>query len=187
VGRLEEGPATVVKLAVSLAVYIASIVAANVMTAHFGLVGVGFGLMVTAGTFAAGFALTARDFVNRYGGTRWALVGIAVGIVLSAVLASPALAVASAVAFGAAELVDFAVYRRLVPRNGFVAAVILSNLVSAPIDTVVFLAIAGFPITWQTVVGQLIAKIVWATLVPLGLYLVGRRVVRQGEPDAVLR
>ena len=165
------------RLAVALGVYVATIVAANVMTAHLGLVGVGFGLKVTAGTFAAGFALVARDFVHRYGGTWWALAGVAVGIAISAVLASPALALASAVAFGAAELVDLVVYQRLAFRNGFVPAVIASNVVSAPIDTVLFLAIAGFPVTWQAVLGQFLAKLVWATLVPLALYVVASRAV----------
>ena len=43
---------------IALATYIASIVAANWMTTTFGLVPIGFGLLVTAGTFAAGFALS---------------------------------------------------------------------------------------------------------------------------------
>ena len=77
------------KAATSVAAYAAAIASANMLTAHFGLVPVGFGLMVTAGTYAAGFALLARDFVQRYAGIWWALVGVLVGIVLSWVLATP--------------------------------------------------------------------------------------------------
>jgi uncharacterized PurR-regulated membrane protein YhhQ (DUF165 family) len=171
------------RAAVAFLVYIAAIVSANVLTDRLGLVPVGFGFLVTAGTFAAGFALLARDYVHEYGGIRLVLVGIAVGAALSAVLASPALALASALAFLAAELADLLVFVRI-RHLGFVVAVIVSNLVAAPIDTVVFLAVAGFPVTVHTVVGQLIGKIVWSTLVPLALWVVGRRVVSR-EPERV--
>lgn len=167
------------RLAASLAVYIGSIVAANVMTAHLGLVGVGFGLVVTAGTFAAGFALFARDFVHRYGGVAWALGAVACGSALSWWLASPGLAVASTVAFCAAELVDLGVFAHVREDFGFAPAIAASNVVAAPVDTVLFLHIAGFGVTWQAVAGQLVGKLVWATVVPLALYLVGR--------DALLR
>lgn len=161
---------------VALALYVGTIVAANAMTAYWGLVPVGFGLVATAGTYAAGFALLARDLVHRTAGTRWALAAVGVGIVLSWFLATPALAAASAAAFAIAELVDLVIFARLRER-GFARAAIGSNVVSAPLDTVVFLAVAGFPITWPVVVGQLLVKIVWATLVPLALYVGGRRAV----------
>lgn len=164
------------KGSLALAVYVGAIVAANVLTQHFGMVPVGFGLLVTAGTYAAGFALLARDFVQRYAGVWWTLAGIAVGIVLSWFLASPALAVASAVAFAVAELADLAVYSAIRPR-GFVIAALVSGIVAAPIDTVLFLWIAGFPLTWETLIGQLVGKIIWATIVPLLLYVIGRRCV----------
>lgn len=164
----------------ALAVYIGAIVAANVLTQRYGLVPVGFGLVTTAGTYAAGFALLARDFVHRYAGVVWVFVGIAVGIALSWWLASPALAIASAAAFGIAELVDLLVFVWVRPR-GFITAAGLSNLVSAPIDTVAFLAIAGFPITLATVAGQIVGKLLWATALPLAVYwLATRRTVKAG-------
>ena len=157
------------RAAVAVAVYVAAIIAANVLTQQLGLVPVGFGLVVTAGTYAAGFALLARDFVHRYAGIRWVWIGIAFGIALSWFLASPALALASAAAFGIAEIADLSVFTWLHP-TGFIRAAWWSNVVSAPVDTVVFLAIAGFPLTWQTVGGQLIGKLLWATAVPLFAY-----------------
>ena len=164
------------KLAVSFSAHVAAVIGANYLTAHFGLVSVGFGLLVTAGTFAAGFALLARDFVQRYGGIPWALAGVLVGGAVSWFTATPMLAVASTVAFLGAELVDLAVFTPL-RRRGFFVAALSSNVVSAPIDTVLFLAIAGFPITWQAITGQFIGKVVWATLIPLALYVVARRAV----------
>jgi len=168
---------TTLKLSISLTAYTASIVVANYLTSHYGLVSVGFGFLVTAGTFAAGFALLARDFVQRYGNVRWALGAIGVGALLSWWLADPFIALASTVAFAGAELVDLAVYTPARRRTGFVKAALLSNIISAPIDTILFLWVAGFPLTLNAVEGQFVGKVIWATLVPLTIYLVGRRVV----------
>jgi uncharacterized PurR-regulated membrane protein YhhQ (DUF165 family) len=158
-----------VKAIASVAFYAAAIVAANVLTQFYGMVPVGFGLLVTAGTYAAGLALLARDFVHRYANVWWVFGGIAAGIALSWFLASPALALASAAAFAIAELVDLVVYL-LARRRGFFVAAAASNLVSAPLDTVVFLLIAGFPLTWETFTGQLVGKLLWATAVPLLIF-----------------
>lgn len=160
-------------LSVGVVAYAASIVLANYMTIHLGLVNVGLGLLVTGGTFAAGFALLARDVVQRFGGIPWALASIVLGGVLSWFLASPALAVASTLAFIGAELVDLAVFTPLRDR-GFFRAALTSNVVSAPVDTVLFLYLAGFPLTWQAVTGQFIGKVFWATLIPLALFAAAR-------------
>jgi uncharacterized PurR-regulated membrane protein YhhQ (DUF165 family) len=77
-----------------------------------------------------------------------------------------------------AELADLGVYVWARPR-GFVRAALLSNVVSAPLDTVVFLWVAGFPLTWETVLGQFIGKVLWATVIPLLIYVgVSRAVSR---------
>lgn len=182
--RTHFGPRRVIGGVISLSVYIGAIVAANVLTAQFGLVPVGFGLVVTAGTYAAGFALLSRDFVHTYLGVRGVLAGIAVGVVLSWFLATPALAVASAVAFLVAEVADMFVFMWMRPR-GFARAALISNCVSAPVDTVLFLWIAGFPLTFETVVGQMVGKILWATIVPLALY-VGVRALLRSRRKTVL-
>lgn len=163
---------------IALAVYIGAILAANILSANFGLVPVGFGLVVSAGTYAAGFALLSRDFVHRYLGVRAVLAGMAVGLALSWFLATPALAVASAVAFLVAEVADLLVFMRVRPR-GFVRAAFISNCVSAPVDTVLFLWIAGFPLMFESIVGQMVGKIVWATIVPLAVYVGVRALVRR--------
>lgn len=162
-------------LGVAVVAYVAAVVLANVVTERLGLVSVGFGLLVTAGTYAAGFALLARDFVHRFGGRGWGLAAIAMGGAISWALSSPALAVASTVAFVSAELVDFGVYVPIRRAKGFIQGALVSNIVSAPIDTFVFLSLAGFPLTMETVVGQFIGKVLWATALPLSLYWLGRR------------
>jgi hypothetical protein len=132
-------------------------VAANGLTSTFGLVPFGLGLAVTAGTFAAGAALMLRDWVDTAGGRWWVAGAITEGVVLSYALAAPMIAVASAIAFAASEVVDWAVFtpvrRRSLPR-----AVLVSSIVSAPVDTVLFLAVAGFGVTWHAVLGQFLVK-----------------------------
>lgn len=168
-----------IKAPIAVGAYAAAIVAANVITNNFGVVPVGFGLFAVAGTYAAGFALLARDFVHKYAGARWAVGGVIFGAFGSWFLASPTLALASAAAFLVAELVDLLVYTR-VRRRGFIKAASISNLVSAPLDTVVFLLIAGFPLTLETLTGQMVGKLLWATAVPLFIYwTVSRALLRE--------
>lgn len=157
-----------------IAAYIGSILAANWMTATFGLIGIGFGLAVTAGTFAAGASLMLRDGVQLTAGRTAAWGAIAVGVVLSYFLASPGLAVASAFAFAASEAADQFVFSPL-RRSNLALAVLISSAISAPIDTVLFLWISGFGITWQAVLGQLIVKTGMALVAAAVIELRNRR------------
>ena len=146
------------RLAPVLAVlFIACIIAANVVTTDYGMVPVGFGLVATAGTYFAGATFILRDSLQDVAGKRWTLAVIAAGAAISFLFASPAIALASAVAFGMSELADLAVYTPL-RKRGYVRAAIASNIVGAFIDTVVFLWIAGFPIL-DAIAGQMVGKL----------------------------
>lgn len=161
-----------------LAVYMGAIVLANWMTATYGLVPIGFGLKVTAGTFAAGAVLLVRDRLQLIAGRWWVLGAIIVGAALSAATSTPAIALASGVAFLVSELIDWAVFTPLRDRS-LPLAVVVSSFVAAPVDTVLFLYLAGFPVTWQAVLGQFLVKTALA-LVAAGLIIAsgrGRRVV----------
>lgn len=149
------------RAAMWMAAYLAVIVLANWMTAAYGLVPIGFGLAVTAGTFAAGAALVLRDAVQVNAGRFVAIGAIVVGALVSAWTSTPAIALASGVAFLVSEAVDMAVFTPLRER-GLARAVVVSSIVSAPVDTVLFLAIAGFGVTWQAVLGQFFVKTVMA-------------------------
>jgi uncharacterized PurR-regulated membrane protein YhhQ (DUF165 family) len=63
-------------------------------------------------------------------------------------------------------------------------AVVASNVVGAVIDTIAFLVLAGFPLTVAAVSGQLVGKILWATLIPVLVISVARRVVLREPIDA---
>lgn len=160
-------PATAVAL-------VGSVLVANLVTTRYGLIPAGFGLMVAAGTYAAGLSLGLRDALHESGGYRWVLGAIAAGIALSALLGDGRIALASAVAFGVAELLDLLVYMPLRRRN-WRTAVAASNAVGAVADTVLFLSLAGFPLTFESVGGQILVKAVWMTLAAL---VVGEGIAR---------
>ncbi len=164
--------------ATPLGVYVALIVAANWLTATYGLIPIGFGLSVTAGTFAAGGVLLARDWVQVRSGRAVVLVAIAVGALLTWAISTPALAVASGVAFAVSEGVDWSVFTPLRERS-LPAAVLVSSVVSAPIDTVLFLHLAGFGVTWQAVLGQFIVKTAMAAAVAGVIHVRSRRAVSE--------
>lgn len=159
------------------AALICCIALANWLTSHLGLVAAGFGLLVTAGTFTAGLALAFRDVLHEAGGIRWVLATIAAGCGLSLLLADGRIALASPAAFALAELLDLAVYAPL-RRRHWRTAVAASNAVGAVVDTLVFLAIAGFPITAATVGGQILVKAVYVT----AAFLLVAEVVRRAVP-----
>jgi uncharacterized PurR-regulated membrane protein YhhQ (DUF165 family) len=74
---------------------------------------------------------------------------------LSALVAPPALVVASAVAFLLSELADFAVYTPLAQRR-LVAAVVASSLVGLVVDSIVFLWLAFGSLDF--LLGQVVGK-----------------------------
>lgn len=151
--------------AASAVAFVALVAASNVLTARYGLVG---GL-VAAGTFTAGLVLAARDAVRETAGI-WASLGcIAAGVAVSAVMASPALALASGAAFALSELVDTAIYEPI-RKRGRTRALAWSNLVGSVVDSAVFLALAGFAI-WPSIGGQVAVK--WAVSVALPVLAIG--------------
>lgn len=170
------------------ALVVGSLLLANWVTTDYGFIPVGFGLEATAGTFFAGVTLAARDIVQDTLG-RWAtLVLIVIGTVVSLAIAAPAIALASALAFGFAELLDFAVYTPLRARAKFGdrkwgGAVVASSIVGAFADTVIFLGVAfGTAAILPALPGQMVGKL-WATVAYLLLgWLFARLILAKVMP-----
>lgn len=137
----------------SVALYIGSIVCIN---AAFSALGANF--LTNA---IAGLVFILRDTAQRAIG-HWVLLATVVSIVLSYLLSSPGIAVASAAAFAVSELVDWAVYTTT--KRPWRDRMLLSSLVSTPIDSALFLWLAGFW-SWQGVATLTAAKILVAGLV----------------------
>jgi uncharacterized PurR-regulated membrane protein YhhQ (DUF165 family) len=146
--------------------------AANWLIGHAGtvcvphgpcLIPVAPGLMAPSGVLMIGLALVLRDLVQRRLGFLWAAGAILAGAALSALLAPPALELASAVAFLLSELADLGVYTPL-QRHRFMAAVIASSLVGLVIDSAVFLYLAFGSLDYLA--GQVVGK-AWMVLLSL--------------------
>jgi len=159
--------------AVYLVFYMLCIPAANWMIGNVGtfcvpnggpcMVPVAPGLTAPSGVLTVGLALVLRDLVQRRLGRWWSLAAIAVGAALSAVLAPPALVVASTAAFLLSELADFAVYTPLQQRR-FILAVIASSAVGLIVDSMLFLWLAFGSLDFLA--GQIVGK-AWMVVLSL--------------------
>ena len=153
-----------------LAGYIATIPAANWMIGNVGtfcipdgpcMIPVGFGMTAPSGVLMVGAALVLRDQVQEHLGAKWALGGILVGAILSYLLADPFIALASILAFGVSELVDFGAYT-YVRKYGRALAVAASGLVGAVMESIVFLYVAFGSLAY--VEGQIFGKLIISLL-----------------------
>lgn len=151
--------------------YIATIILANLAIALIGPVPVGFGLMAPAGVFFAGLAFTLRDLTQDSLGRRWVVAAILVGAALSALL-SPALALASGLAFLVSEAADFAIYTP-VKRRSWLLAIALSNTVGLVVDSVLFLSLAFGSLDFLP--GQIVGKSYMTVLAIGALWLIRQR------------
>lgn len=178
---------------IALAVYAASIVAANWMTGNVGLfalpdgthlIPVGFGLLAPSGVYAAGFTFIARDLVQRSAGPRWALAAIAAGTALT-VLIEPRLALGPGLAFLCSELADFGVYTRIQERH-LALAIFASGVVGSAVDSLVFHLLAEVP-PGVALSGVLLGKLsVQLFAFPLAAWLRGRTPPGPYSPGAGL-
>ena len=114
------------------------------------------GLMAPSGVLMIGLALVLRDLVHERLGWRWALIAIVVGAALSGLVASPALVIASAVAFLLSEAADMGVYTPLRNRQ-LVAAVLASGIAGAVVDSAGFLYLAFG--SFDHLMGQVVGKV----------------------------
>jgi uncharacterized PurR-regulated membrane protein YhhQ (DUF165 family) len=160
--------------------YLATIPAANWFIGNVGttcipngpcLIPVAPGLMAPSGVLMIGAALVLRDAVQQLLGMRWALIAIACGVILSVLVAPPALVIASATAFAIAELMDLSVYTPLRKRN-LSLAVLASGVVGAAVDSTVFLWLAFGSLDF--IAGQLVGKL-WMTVIATAFLMVYNR------------
>jgi uncharacterized PurR-regulated membrane protein YhhQ (DUF165 family) len=149
-----------------------TIPAANYLIQHVGttcvprgpcLIPVMPGLAAPSGVLMIGAALVLRDLVQRRLGVAAASLAILAGAALSALLAPPALVIASAVAFLLSEFADLGVYTPLA-RRGLVLAVIASSFVGLVVDSIVFLWLAFGSLDFLA--GQVVGK-TWMVLLSL--------------------
>ena len=149
-----------------------TIPAANYLIQHVGttcvpqgpcLIQVMPGLAAPSGVLMIGAALVLRDLVQRRLGVAAASLAILAGAALSALLAPPALVIASAVAFLLSEFADLGAYTPLA-RRGLMLAVIVSSFAGLVVDSIVFLWLAFGSLDFLA--GQVVGK-TWMVLLSL--------------------
>lgn len=163
------------------ALYVGSIVLAAFLVATYGAVPVGLGLYAPAGAYVIGVTMVVRDLTQDQLGPKWTYAAILVGTSLAAAV-SPAVALASAVAFLGSETVDMLAYTPLRVRGHVVPAILASNLVGTIVDSVLFLLIAFGSLEFFT--GQVWAKLISTAFAALVVGLLHAR--RQEKAPAYL-
>lgn len=142
--------------AAAVVAYIASIVTANLLVAHYG----------PSVTIINAFALIGLDLVLRdYLHDAWRsrltpMAGLIAAAGVISYVANPAtgrIAVASTVAFAVAALVDWAAYA-LARRKPWLVRSNASNVAGAAADSLLFPTIAFGGLLWPIVIGQFVAK-----------------------------
>jgi uncharacterized PurR-regulated membrane protein YhhQ (DUF165 family) len=107
---------------------------------HFGLRDV-----LTWGAFTYPFAFLVTDLANRRHGLKTArmvvFAGFAVAVVLSVMLATPRIAIASGTAFLIGQLLDAQIFDRL-RQQAWWRAPLISTLLGSALDTIIFFSLA---------------------------------------------
>ena len=112
-------------------------------------------------SLAVGLIFVLRDFAQREIGHKvWFAMGAA-GI-LSYLMADPFVALASIIAFVISEAADWAIYT--FTKKPFAQRILLSSLVSTPLDSAVFLGVIGH-LSWSGVIAMTLSKMIGALVV----------------------
>jgi hypothetical protein len=117
-------------------VYVLLIPLVNWSFAHVPNIALGGGGVWQPLAIVTGLVLVFRDFAQREIG-HLIFIPLLIGVAISFVMAPPAIALASALAFGISEAVDWAVYTA--SKRPLSQRVLISSAIAAPLDSAVFL------------------------------------------------
>lgn len=162
------------------AAYLATIVGANWAVKEFGPIPVAPGLAAPAGVYFVAAALVLRDAAQYGLGRTWVLLVMLAGVIISAGVATPALAFASAAAFAVSELADFALFTWIAPR--WTRAVAAGGAAGLVLDSLVFLWLAFGSLAFLP--GQLLGKAYGVAAATLVIGWRRRQLARRAEPAA---
>jgi len=139
----------------------------------------GLPILITWAAFTYPATFLVTDLTNRrYGpaaARRVIYIGFAVGVALSAILATPRIAVASGTAFLVAQLLDVTAFNWL-RRQSWWRAPLFASLLGSVVDTAAFfsIAFAGTSVPWDLLAASdLMVKLLYAVfaLIPYRLYM----------------
>ena len=154
--------------------YIVNIVALNWAFSYVPAFVLPGGIMWSPVALLVGFTFVIRDYAQREIGHK-VLPAMLVGGIISWYMATPEIAVASMTAFMVGELADWAIYT--FTGKPFSQRILLSSLVSTPLDSLVFLLLIDMfsPVMLITMT---ISKLVGAVAV---FYIARRKELKTGQ------
>lgn len=142
---------------------------------------------LTWGAFTYPVAFLITDLTNRAFGPQRArqvvFAGFALAVVLSFVLATPRIALASGTAFLVAQLLDVSIFDRLRSRGTWWTAPLVSSSIASAVDTALFfsIAFAGTMVPWVTLgLGDFAVKLAIA----LSMLIPFRMLMQLARPQA---
>ncbi len=168
--------------------YMISIIVGNLLVSYFGIIKF-MGLTFPTGAILIGLTFSLRDLVQREWGDckvwYFMLISTLITSILSVILSNLSIppwkvALASAVAFLISEAVDWFVY--LTTKLDIIWRIIISNLFSTPIDSILFVGIAfgTFDFLQPPVYGQAIVKYLSGLIVlPFLIYFRNKNKIRK--------
>jgi hypothetical protein len=162
--------------------YILSILLANIFVDYFGIVKV-MGLVFPAGVIFVGLTFSFRDFAQQYWGIWkiWIFILIATLITL---FMNWQIAVASVSAFLIAETIDWLIFT--ITKKDFIHRIWISNTISTPIDSIVFVVLA-FGWQWEVIWGQALIKYLSSLLVIPVIWYFNNKIKLQGHKNETAR
>lgn len=149
--------------------YVLAILLVNIGFSYVPMIETPIGMLSPIAIMVGGI-FVLRDYVQKAVG-HYVLVGMAIGAVLSYLLADPFVAIASVLAFVTSELADYALYT--LTKKPFHQRVWVSSLISTPIDTFVFLFFIQ-QFTFGTFILMVASKLIAALII----WLLGNRGVK---------
>lgn len=120
---------------IPMSLYVGLVVVVNILFSVVPMIATSFGA-VSPVALIVGLVFVARDFAQRAAG-HFVIVAMAVATLISYMMADPFVAIASAVAFGTSEIFDWLAYT--ITKKPFHQRILLSSIISTPVDTAVFL------------------------------------------------
>jgi uncharacterized PurR-regulated membrane protein YhhQ (DUF165 family) len=140
--------------------YIINIVAVNCAFAYSPIYILPGGAAWTPVALLVGFTFVMRDYAQRALG-HMVLPAMLLGGAVSMGMASPEIALASVLAFLSSELMDWGIYS--FSGKPFSQRILLSSLISTPLDSLVFLGLIGM-LSLPTLLSMTLSKMLGATI-----------------------
>ena len=131
---------------IALAAMTLVVLSSNILVQH-PFQHLGLGDYLTWGAFSYPFSFLVTDLSNRRFGPRGArqvvYAGFVLAVILSVILATPRIAIASGAAFLLAQLLDIGIFTRLRDRAWWLPPFV-SSVISSALDTAIFFTVAFY-------------------------------------------